>query len=189
MKYNKISIIGKTSVKIILPYGKFYITNITKLDKICTIKEYINQNPNKKNIILMDLLKNNYERVYISEENVITQNRYANDYNLKIEESQIEKSFHTILRYSALYPAGIDEVPPPKEDFKHRYINNLLESDGYIFQELLNNLTYKNEIHILINIMRMSEILKMNILFQKIGAIIAMKIKDKPIEKIQDVFT
>jgi len=186
------------SVKIVLSDNKFYTVNIIELDKVFVIKEYINQNPQKNIIILSDLLeeKENKSKIHEFDKNSPVEKRMIEENNFSltlVRENEIlplEKIFSVIIQYSALYPAGIEENPPPDKNSKHRNIKNLLDNndEGLLFHNLLNTLTYIDQIHILLNFMRISEILKMDILFQKIGSVIAVKIKDKSISLIKEAF-
>jgi len=94
-----------------------------------------------------------------------------------------------IFKYASLYPAEKKESPAPEDNFKHRKINILLKNEHIIIQELLSNVTEKKQIDILIETMYIVEIFHMEILYEKIAAIIAMKIKDKTPINVYDLLS
>ncbi len=93
-----------------------------------------------------------------------------------------------IFKYASLYPAEKIESPAPEDDFKHRRIKILLKNDYSIFQELLLGATEKEEMNILTETMQIVGIFRMKILYDKIGAVITMKIKDKTPINVYELF-
>ena len=107
----------------------------------------------------------------------------------KLQNSN-ENIIKFIFDYSSLYHDDKMEISPPKINFKHRSITTLLgKTEQSIFEKLINESENSLEIKldILIKTMYITEILYMKILFRKLGAVIAMKIKDKTPEKIYNV--
>ena len=108
----------------------------------------------------------------------------------KILHNSNEKIIKFIFDYSSLYQKEEIEIPPPKINFKHRSIKTLIEKTEYpIFEKLINENenSLKIQLDILIKTMYITEILYMKILYRKLAAVIAMKIKDKTPEKIYNV--
>ena len=69
-----------------------------------------------------------------------------------------------------------------------RNIKNLLnENEFNKFNSILNTLEIKKQIRILLKLSELCEMLKMDILLDKIGQIISMFIRDKPISVIRDI--
>lgn len=90
--------------------------------------------------------------------------------------------------YDCLFVEKEESNPPPK-DFKHRHVHTLFpEEEGLLFQKLINNKSHKDQVNILIKTMELAISLNKGILTQKLAAIIAMKIKDKKLSKIRQIF-
>ena len=107
----------------------------------------------------------------------------------KLQNSN-ENIIKFIFDYSSLYHDDKMEIFPPKINFKHRSITTLLEkTEQPIFEKLINENenSLKIQLDILIKTIHITEILHMKILFRKLAAVIAMKIKDKTPENIYNV--
>ncbi len=104
-----------------------------------------------------------------------------------------EKNDRKIQRFMSDYSNLItDETPetlPPDVDFKHRNVTTLfLGEEGVLFEKLLDGESFQNQIDMLIAIMILADARGMNTLYKKTGAIIAMKLKDKRVNAIREVF-
>ena len=116
----------------------------------------------------------------------------------------VESVMKFIFAYASLYPEGHDEYPPPDKDFKHRSISTLLSiKEVPIFHKLIN---YTDDLHrdeqcrediyiedlyqlsILIEAGHYAELLCMKILLRKIGACLALYLKDKNVSYIHKLF-
>ena len=140
---------------------KEYETDINKLDKILLLKDHINENPTLNKIKINNLL----------------------------EIEIIEELLLFIINYAELYPKDEEEELIMESNKNNsRNIKNLLnENEFNLLNPLLNKLKIKKQIRILLKLSELCEMLKMDILLDKIGQIISMFIRDKPISVIRDI--
>ena len=139
---------------------KEYETDINKLDKILLLKDHINENPTLNKIKINNLL----------------------------EIEIIEELLLFIINYAELYPKDEEEELIMEIKNNSRNIKNLLnENEFNLLNPLLNKLKIKKQIRILLKLSELCEMLKMYILLDKIGQIISMFIRDKPISVIRDI--
>jgi len=95
-----------------------------------------------------------------------------------------------VLDYIALYPKFTIETEKISRNFKNRNLDTLLIRDEFDLLNLhLKKTNNKYNVKFIASIMRLALSLDLSILAEKCGAIIAMFIKDKPLEFIEDIFT
>ena len=109
--------------------------------------------------------------------------------NIIIDYIDIEGIYKFIQDYENIWIKK-NETFPPEYNFKHRRLFTLLgNKEAFLFDDILNNKTYTQQIDKLISIAKLATTLEMEILFEKCMAVIAMKIKDKQLDQIEEIFS
>lgn len=161
-----------TQLNILLPSGRIIKQEEQHLDKIPAIMKFIN-NCKKNELVLTD----EYKFPIIEVDTVV------------FTDLEIRDITDFIFRYAQLYPVGKNEPPAPEYDFKIRHLQNLFEKKANdYFIMLLFGRTQEKQIDILLGVMDLAIKLEMTILANKAATLIALKLKDLPVDEIKSMF-
>ena len=160
-------------ITILLPNNKSIKVEISNISKIPAIDKFI--------------------KIHNSHLDTIEDVKYifpiVNVTGVHFNDIDIKNINNFIFNYAAGYPSDEKENPAPPHNFKIRHIHNLFEPKiSNYFIMLLCDKKLKDQINILLGVMDVANKLKMNILCEKIAAVIALKIKDKPLSTIKKLF-
>jgi hypothetical protein len=171
-------------ITILFPDNTKITTDTIHVDKITPLIEYFKENPLKSIINMEEILllyDNNWENKILKRINFyVATNNSTIEKETKKTMSEISKVCKLIIKYALLYPMGVSESDPPSTESVFRNITSLLSiEEGVLIEKILSYKNLKKQVHILTLIMSIANVLKMDILSSKIGAVLAIKLRDK----------